>query len=163
MSYTPTNWKSGDIVTAARLNNLEQGIGGINVGYTPHTWTDGDTLTAARMNAIEQAVSTTADFSIATLTINLSSGDYFSGEFVFIDSNTNMLHSCDMLDASDRVAGDYQIPIYKSGTIIYVWSSTNAIPTISGNITRNQNVNGQYIVTGNAAITVDGSTSDIIF
>lgn len=26
MSYTPTEWKSGDKVTAAKLNNIEQGI-----------------------------------------------------------------------------------------------------------------------------------------
>lgn len=26
MSYTPTNWKSGDVVTSAKLNNIEQGI-----------------------------------------------------------------------------------------------------------------------------------------
>ena len=26
MSYTPTNWKSGDVVTSAKLNNIESGI-----------------------------------------------------------------------------------------------------------------------------------------
>lgn len=26
MSYTPTNWKKGDIVTSAKLNNMEAGI-----------------------------------------------------------------------------------------------------------------------------------------
>ena len=26
MSYTPTNWSSGDIVTAEKLNKLEQGV-----------------------------------------------------------------------------------------------------------------------------------------
>lgn len=26
MSYEPTNWKSGDVVTAAKLNKLEQGV-----------------------------------------------------------------------------------------------------------------------------------------
>lgn len=34
MSYTPTNWKAGDIVTSAKLNKMEQGIaasGGIRV------------------------------------------------------------------------------------------------------------------------------------
>lgn len=28
MSYTPTNWKSGDVVTSAKLNKLEQGVAG---------------------------------------------------------------------------------------------------------------------------------------
>lgn len=26
MSYTPNTWKSGDVVTSAKLNNIEQGI-----------------------------------------------------------------------------------------------------------------------------------------
>lgn len=26
MAYTPTNWKSGDVVTSAKLNKLEQGV-----------------------------------------------------------------------------------------------------------------------------------------
>lgn len=26
MSYEPTNWKSGDVVTSAKLNKLEQGV-----------------------------------------------------------------------------------------------------------------------------------------
>lgn len=28
MAYEPTNWKSGDVVTAAKLNKIEQGIYG---------------------------------------------------------------------------------------------------------------------------------------
>lgn len=33
MAYDPTNWKSGDVVTAAKLNKLEQGVanGGVLV------------------------------------------------------------------------------------------------------------------------------------
>lgn len=33
MSYEPTNWKSGDVVTSAKLNKLEQGVaaGGVFV------------------------------------------------------------------------------------------------------------------------------------
>jgi len=26
MSYTPTNWKSGDVITSAKLNKLENGV-----------------------------------------------------------------------------------------------------------------------------------------
>lgn len=28
MSYEPTNWKAGDVVTSAKLNKLEQGVAG---------------------------------------------------------------------------------------------------------------------------------------
>lgn len=42
MSYTPTEWKSGDIVTSEKLNKLEQGVasGGILVATV-----DGTTMT----------------------------------------------------------------------------------------------------------------------
>ena len=35
MSYTPTNWKSGDIVSAEKLNKLEQGLAECCGGGTP--------------------------------------------------------------------------------------------------------------------------------
>lgn len=34
MSYEPTNWKTGDVVTSAKLNKLEQGVaGGVLVAH----------------------------------------------------------------------------------------------------------------------------------
>lgn len=32
MSYTPTNWVTGDVVTAEKLNKIEQGIAGSSTG-----------------------------------------------------------------------------------------------------------------------------------
>lgn len=32
MSYEPTNWKDGDLVTSAKLNKLEQGVAGAGGG-----------------------------------------------------------------------------------------------------------------------------------
>ena len=40
MSYTPTNWKSGDVVTSAKLNKLEQGVADAG-GALVVTHTDG--------------------------------------------------------------------------------------------------------------------------
>lgn len=38
MAYTPTTWVTGDVITATKLNNMEQGIanagGAVIVGYT---------------------------------------------------------------------------------------------------------------------------------
>lgn len=31
MSYTPTNWSTGDTITATKLNNIEQGISSIDM------------------------------------------------------------------------------------------------------------------------------------
>ena len=33
MSYTPTTWATGDTITAAKLNNMEQGIANAGSGY----------------------------------------------------------------------------------------------------------------------------------
>ena len=30
MSYTPTNWQTGDIITAERLNKLENGVAALS-------------------------------------------------------------------------------------------------------------------------------------
>ena len=47
MSYTPTNWKSGDVVTSAKLNKMEGGIAAsgplichenAETGALDHTW-----------------------------------------------------------------------------------------------------------------------------
>lgn len=77
MSYTPTEWESTDVVTATRMNALEQAVGDMNMSYTPNTWSDGDILSADKMNALEQAVASggggSSDFSTATVTITNSS------------------------------------------------------------------------------------------
>ena len=31
MAYTPTEWKSGDVITAEKLNNIEEGISNSNI------------------------------------------------------------------------------------------------------------------------------------
>ena len=44
MSYTPTEWKSGDVVTSAKLNTLEQGVAastGNGILVANGTWEEG--------------------------------------------------------------------------------------------------------------------------
>lgn len=45
MSYTPTEWKKGDVVTSSKLNNLEEGVQsaktvylGFNTWYESNEW-----------------------------------------------------------------------------------------------------------------------------
>lgn len=46
MSYTPNTWKSGDVVTSAKLNNIEQGIANASSGLLiVKASEDGDTVT----------------------------------------------------------------------------------------------------------------------
>ena len=56
MSYTPTNWKKGDIITSARLNNIEDGVSEVSNEYTPTNWQNGDVITADKLNNIEQGI-----------------------------------------------------------------------------------------------------------
>lgn len=69
MSYTPTEWESTDVVTATRLNALEQAVGDLNMSYTPNVWQNGDILTADQMNALEQAVASGGGGGIATVPV----------------------------------------------------------------------------------------------
>ena len=48
MSYTPTEWSCGDVVTAEALNKLEQGIAQADGGYEefPVVFTHGSPVTA---------------------------------------------------------------------------------------------------------------------
>lgn len=62
MSYTPTEWKTGDIVTAEKLNKLEEGVasgggGGGGIFWINVTWDDNDVGTLDKtFNEILSAV-----------------------------------------------------------------------------------------------------------
>ena len=53
MSYEPTEWKNGDVITETELNDIEQGVRSMNSAYTPTTWANGDIITAEKLNNIE--------------------------------------------------------------------------------------------------------------
>lgn len=42
MSYTPTNWQTGDTITAAGLNKMERGIAGAVVSFNAEFFYDPD-------------------------------------------------------------------------------------------------------------------------
>lgn len=56
MSYEPTNWKTGDVVTSAKLNKIEGGVFEVAEAYEPTVWKTGDVVTSAKLNKIEQAL-----------------------------------------------------------------------------------------------------------
>ena len=51
-SYQITNWQDNGIVTADKLNKLEQGLKEVKSDYTEHTWVDGEEITATKLNNI---------------------------------------------------------------------------------------------------------------
>lgn len=40
MTYTPTDWQTGDIITAEKMNKMESGIANAGVFYITATWDD---------------------------------------------------------------------------------------------------------------------------
>lgn len=84
MAYTPTEWETGDVITAAKLNNMEQGIEDAFVAPEVTAADQGKVLTvdssgewdaAAAQNApiVLEGVISTLDGSAYTFT--LTSGD----------------------------------------------------------------------------------------
>ena len=73
MSYEPTTWANGDIITATKLNNIESGVQSVSSSYTPTTWATGDIITATKLNNIEQGIANagggSSDFSTAQVTV----------------------------------------------------------------------------------------------
>lgn len=63
MSYEPTKWQTGDIITLNKLNKLEQGVAAMMEEYEPTVWQIGDTVTSTKLNKLEQAVATLSESS----------------------------------------------------------------------------------------------------
>lgn len=58
MSYTPTSWKSGDVVTSAKLNKLEQGVADANaVLVVRESWNESSYVWNCTYDAIYQHMS----------------------------------------------------------------------------------------------------------
>lgn len=62
MAYTPTEWQTGDIVTSAKLNKLENGVAGL---YLPITFT---------VDMVDNTTTVTADKTYAEITAALLAG-----------------------------------------------------------------------------------------
>lgn len=67
MAYEKQIWQSGDVITAAKMNHIEDGIAAS--GYESTVWSTGDVITAAKMNKIEEAL---ANIIIPSGTISIT-------------------------------------------------------------------------------------------
>lgn len=152
MSYTPTEWEPTDVVTATRMNALEQAVGDMNMSYTPNVWSDGDILSADKMNALEQAVASgggSSDFSTATVTVINNSdapvqvnaplaivnGEYkFSGFFELVEPGTEILN-----------------------VVLYFGECTSLVNESNISVSGNAELDDGYVVvTGDCTITISG-------
>lgn len=137
MAYTPNTWESGDVVTATKLNSLEQAVGELNMSYTPNNWSDGDVLSAAKMNALEQAVASGGgggggDFETAQVSVILGNDLYF--EAYCSQTVDDMIPPTTSYSYSSNEPGTYTISIilYKGSANLGI--DTNGSVSVSGNI-----------------------------
>ncbi|WOC32819.1 MULTISPECIES: hypothetical protein [Caproicibacterium] len=63
MAYTPTDWKNGDIITADRLNKLEQGVSNEQIGPQGPK---GDTGEAGKDGVTPQLQSNGTEIQVST-------------------------------------------------------------------------------------------------
>ena len=145
MAYTPTEWVSGTIISASKLNNIERGVESVNSEYTPTTWAEGDTVTAAKLNKIEQGIAAVSnDFSTAQVTVTNDYFTYFSMATILVDPQYSLEGSYGKTDGTSP----FTIILYKGKA--YLWLDN--VESTSGSISLDPNT-GLYVVTGDCSIT----------
>lgn len=156
MSYTKNTWQSGDVVTSAKLNHMEDGIEEQNMSYTKNTWQSGDVVTSAKLNHMEDGIEAasqggSSDFTTAQVTLTdtreansagVSITGVFVGEYEF-DSQ---------IDATQGTTTK-TIVLYKGFQIVY--GDMESLTSISGDITGN--LDDGFEITGDCTIVGVGS------
>ena len=117
MAYTKNTWQTGDVVTSAKLNNIENGVG---VAYPLLVGTDGDTgnLTATWQTIFDkmhsgglvfiQLVSTaTHEYAIRVKDAQLDGDEYWIETEP--DDSTPLLFKCDSADGYPEPYSDEEL------------------------------------------------------
>lgn len=94
MSYTPTEWKSGDVVTSAKLNKMEQGIadGGSDIFVVTLTSTYDDSTDTTTYSADKTFAEIDAAFRAGKavwLRLIFTDDESYVGWFPPAESNSN--------------------------------------------------------------------------
>lgn len=91
MSYTKQTWASGDVITAAKLNNIENGVEAVSNNFVTPTEGDQNTLlgiekhyTKGDIIAPEQTISGLTGWQTIS---NLNTSLYSSSEAIFVEVN----------------------------------------------------------------------------
>ena len=162
MSYEPTNWQTGDIVTSQKLNKLESGVEGINMSYEPTTWQTGDVVTSTKLNKLEQGVAAggggSSDYTTATVTF-INTNEDQNPYSLLVTEVANGSLSLTMLEvASER---QITIPLYNGEFYLSLYAlqtdtfdpSTQLIGTGGVDVDYD---NGWMKITGNGTFTATG-------
>ena len=171
--YKPTVWKTGDVITAEKLNNIEDGIANAPVptGKKEITSTaEVDVTNYATAQVVDEdlvagnikkdvdilgvvgSYEPTSDFSTAEVVVTNSTLTDVNGSLPNCndENNSHILNPLVILSSAETQT--LTVPLYKGSTWAYFQSYPNA--TLTGNIVNDGD--GYYIITGNGSITFDG-------
>lgn len=119
MSYTPTEWKTGDVITAEKLNNMESGIAGTS-GVTVVTF------------SVDSNDNITSSFTYQEIEAIYKSGGTLIGKLVDDSTNGNLitlLTMCSVINASGYV--NYKFDGFQmQGTTTLAFYSVLATPNL---------------------------------
>ena len=161
MSYTPTEWQTGDIVTADKLNKLETGVEDMNMSYTPTEWANGDIVTAEKLNKLENGVAaggggssdfTTAEVTVinhATYTVYVAIPTEYE-ENTLYDGSPAALSADTFFDDGDTVT--INVPLYKGSCYVSGEPFASLSVDVEGDIQQLQY--GNLLITGDGTITI---------
>lgn len=94
MSYEKQEWETGEVITASKLNHIEDGVDGMNGSYEKQTWSTGEVITAEKLNHIEAGIengSSGDDSNLVDLierditSLDIPNGTYSIGSYVCRD------------------------------------------------------------------------------
>jgi len=121
MSYTPTEWKSGDVITSENLNKLEQGVaaaGGGGGGGVLVVGADMDTMT------LDKTWKEIADAPFAIIKTPMS--EYANGYILIFETeeyNGTYSVSCAAFDVDSQ-------GVVSLGQLIFETNSENGYPVL---------------------------------
>lgn len=170
MSYEPTTWTNGDIITATKLNNIESGVQSVSSNYTPTTWANGDIITATKLNNIEQGIVNaegggggggSSDFSTATVTLNAGGTIGFNLSSAVIDLSSSwdlepntLPPVITRLDTeSPQGVSSYTVALYQGHTLAFIYTDE---ASVQGNAQRITDIEDLVAldITGDCTITI---------
>lgn len=139
MSYEPTNWQAGDIVTSAKLNKLEQGLANLNILVVHSEQIDNpegtDTsnipveVNTDTLVSVEEATdSEVADVPIQYFRLDKTWQEIYNAELAFIqwiDDNYKSVDQISQISIEDNI---YFVRSGRSGEIVFSTSSPDDYP-----------------------------------
>lgn len=154
MSYDPTTWANGDIITAVKMNKIESGVQSVNNNYTPTTWVNGDIITAVKLNNIEQGIANAGggggDYSAAQVTVTISNENVEWINLAFTENNGDY---GEISAGAIANSGTYSVILYKGQAFGWIQSS---VPPFMLNVSTTGDIeyDDDIIVTGDGTITI---------